>query len=254
MEKKKKIILIIIISLLVVSVLGLGGYIVYDKVLNSNVGKTTTAEKQYVFKKQNVNTLNNCFSSLDDDKSGDCTKPIEINGEEHILKLSISFSTTTGPQPILYIDNKKIIEFDVATFDGLDEVYIIDDTIAVNDPGVFFDTVYLYTFENKKITKIDRLDSDSYYMQYYASFFENRIIFHRSIMSPLDASILKDENDGEGVYICDDEEMSKHGYDENTIVEWIYEMEYLGNNKFSKAIKLKEIKLSETNLHAGCKY
>lgn len=258
MEKNKKIILIIVISLLVLSVLGLSGYIIYDKVINNSVASknTTTVETKYVFKKHSTDTLNKCFSNLNDEKGGDCTEVIKTSSGGHILKLHVlPDSSSDGPVPVLYIDDKKVTEFDISGFDGIDEIYIIDDSIVLStDVGsdIRGDFTYIYILKNKKLSTIYSLDSKypAMVMKEFPDFVNGKIIFYGAVLGQ-GPSILNNLYDEE-VYICDKEDMSKHNYDGDTVVEGIYEIEYLGNNKFSEITRLKEFTLNDTNLLDTC--
>lgn len=234
MEKNKKIILIIVISLLVLSVLGLSGYIIYDKVINNLVASknTTTVETKYVFKKHSTDTLNKCFSNLNDEKGGDCTEVIKTSSGEHILKLHVlPDSSSDGPVPILYIDNKKVIEFNISDFFGIDEIFIIDDTIVFVYSIEGGEEGYIFSFKTGKLEEITNFDMEIPDVSFrgISKIIKNKIYFRGYRFSTQWFAIIISGEEVEG---CDEKERQKYGIDEDTIVGGLYEMEYLGGDEF----------------------
>ncbi len=232
MEKKKKIILIIIISLLVILVLGLGGYIIYDKVINENETSknTTTVETKYVFKRHSTDTLNKCFSNLSSEEGGDCTEAIKTSSGEHILKLHVlPDSSPDGPVPILYIDNKKVLEFDIAIFGGIDEIYTIDDDIIFNTNNGYYS--YIFSLRRNKLEEITNFDKEIPEMRFMHSTktIKNKIYFEGYRLSQQWFAV---RVAGYEVTVCDKEERQKYGVNEDTIISGLYEMEYLGQDKY----------------------
>jgi len=251
LEKKNKIILIIIISLLVILILGLGGYIIYDKVLNKSETQSNSvkATKQYSFKEIELETCTGTY--VENFEEGIvCEEKLEVGNKRVIIKLVGEDITVKGNfnyNSKLFINNKEI--YDEDTFLEIDKLLIIDQTLVFfihEGPGVKPNKILLYELNKKTIKEIYSLDEEipqmtlNVFEESNIKIIKNKIYIDGNRLSH-GPTILNSANDN--VFICDTEDMEKNNFDYDTIVEAIYEIEYTGKNKFS-ITRVNEITLN----------
>lgn len=256
MDKKQKIILIIVILLLVVSVLGLGGYIIYDKVINKGETKNNLANNPEEYNFTEIE-LSECFRTWpeDDEHTINCEDTIEANNKPVTIKLigkNLLNDEESSYISKIFVNKKEI--FSTYDFLGIDKLLIIDDTlIFYTNEGTFIKNGFLtYSLTNKKPEMIYELDDEIPYMYVYlenAKTIKNRLYVTGSRFTDpagVDPNVFVNDKNSEQIMVssCYPADMKKHGINNDSIVEASYVIEYLGKNKFS-INRIKETTLNE---------
>ena len=224
MEKKNTglIVLVVILSLLVV---GLGGYIVYDKVLDkedSNINNDV---------KDNNNIQNNTDNNVS--KINDTTV-IDENSSETFNK-NINDHNVYIDKSTLRVDNKDIIKLDGPSY--LYQVTFYNDIIITYQSFSLSGTLIIYDYNGNVIKKIDEFkDENNRLFNVYLRYSDTEIFNVSS-----DGKVLfvgtKHLQGGAGAYLTDDGKninvLEDNTIADDSIVSGIFEFSYLGNNTFS---------------------
>ncbi len=235
MEKSKKIILIIIVLLLVILVLALGAYIIYDKVLGkednlAEASKKTMAPKQYTFKEVKVKE---CFEPLlDNEEEYICEEKIKVDNKSITIKVvtKTRSDVTSGYLSELFINNKKIYSPDSNIL--FSRIFTIDNNLIFEIGGYegYRETIK-YSLNSSKLSEIIEFDKEIPDMNsgVITKIVKNKAYFYDSRLAEnwfgMTAS-------GHIVDLCSEKERQKYGVNEDTIISGLYEMEYLGQDKY----------------------
>ena len=224
---------------MVVSVLGLGGYIVYDKVLNNSATKNNSANaKEYSFKEIK---LNKCFEEYFeyDEKTKTCTIDIKQDNKNYNIKV-INEGDDSGTNTKIIINNKKVFSND-STLLYIKGLYLIDNNLFFNatlawEYVVPYYVIIRYSIESgktemikvdKELSTMDKADSE-------IKIVKNKMYFKGTIISDDDYPpeiVAPDKN--EYFSICDNQKIKSNNIDIDSIANAFYELEYTGENKFS---------------------
>jgi len=245
--EKKKIILIIVISLLTILVLGLGGYIIYDKVINRSDIEDTPTEltKKYSFKEIR---LNKCFEEYFeyDEKIKTCTANIRQGNNIYNIKVInekvINEPNSDGSESIfaskIIINNKEVFSNDSLLY--VNNLYFIDNNIFFNTTLAYYYVVpyhliIRYSIESEKANKIviDEEISDMMKANREVNIVKNKMYFEGTIIEGDEGPEILPPGKHEYICICDEEQIKDNNIDVDTIANAIYELEYKGNNNFS---------------------
>ena len=227
-----------IITILCIAVLGLGGFIVYDKFIKEDIAKNKNKEV----------SCSDCVTTIDLFEDGyGIERKILLNGK--VLKIKEEWNEERETQQLI-IGNKSIANPDPYKLHGFSKIFVIDnEVLMIQTMGSNIRTVE-YFFLDSDLNRIEvdmTLDVD--YPHSMKQVEENDVIVNGNTIhvkaSRLSFGDLEVEEDGY-TPLCDystlphtinQENFEKH---KGELVSAEYEMTYLGNNKFSKFKKVKE--------------
>ena len=226
MEKKNTglIVLVVVLGLLVV---GLGGYIIYDKILDKSINDTNNKDKNDNIIDKNVATKLN--ETIVVDTNSDKTYNKDVNNQ------SVTYSSKS-----LKVDDKTIVELEEGAY-YLWQVTFYDDIIITSQSfssGHWFD---IYDYDGNVIKKIDLFrDNNNRLFKAYLRYSDNEI-FNVSNSGVISFVGTKHVQGGAGDYLTDDGKWINILYgnddisniDGNSIVKGIFKFSYLGNYTFS---------------------
>ncbi len=216
----------LIITLIILLIIGLSGYLIYDKVLSNNKNYQHT-------------TLD--FRGCDIETSKTCTKK---SGD-----INISFIEESEMEITVKINNKTVLSKELFTPNKVD---ILDNNVifATSGTDILSSTLYAFDKDGNKILEVRNLDDNYDLMgiegiddEGLYKIKDNSILLNGSRINHGPSIIINDDL----VDICPNKDKYK-----NEIVYGEYKIEYLGNNKFSKIKTIKTTKLSETDILDHC--
>lgn len=233
MEKKNTglIVLVVVLCLLVV---GLGGYIVYDKMLDKSVNDTNNKDKNDNIIDKNVATKLNE------------TIVIDINSDKTYNK-DVDNHSVTYSSKSLKVDDKTIVELEEGAY-YLYQVSFYDDIIITSQSfslGHWFD---IYDYDGNVIKEINLFrDNENRLFHAYLRYSDDEI-FNVSNSGVISFVGTKHVQGDAGTYLTDNGNeinilYDKYDIDDDSVVEGIFEISYLGNNNFSD---IKCVKTIET--------
>lgn len=244
MNKENNSSIIIMIVILSLCVLGLTGYIIYDKFnektnSDESITTTTTLKQEEVNKNEKLykSNIEQCDKEMCSEKIGD---------------LNIKFyPLRNGMESTLSINEKEIL----TDIYSLNNLYILDDTIIVitSDTDIRTTKIYLFDKFGNKQKEIFELDNN----------YQEMVIadYHDAIIINEDKIIL------EGTRLTHGPSLATYYYDNSLIMEdyylgkcdiynkyieeiiyGTYEIDYLGNNKFSEIKNISYTKLKDSDI------
>ena len=232
----------IIIGLFAV-ILVLTGYIIYDKISYKDI---TNNDDQV-----NI-TCNDCVSKIDFNKEGsEFTKKILLGNKIMELKYYTDFNDNRT----IEIDN-QVFDFYSPVYEGFSEIYILNnDVLMVVTTGsdIRTDNFEFYDSNLRKINVETTLDKEFPNSMRIASYEvkDNKIkvtgtrYAHEKELQDENSEFIKmceyDENHNYGL---NQENYSKH---KGEVVSAKYEMEYLGNGKFSEFKRVEVLEKLDEN-------
>lgn len=235
MEKKNTglIVLIVVLCLLVV---GLGGYIVYDKMLDKNINDSDNKGKNdNIIDKNGKNEVAKINETIVVDINNDKTYNKDINNHNVYVD-----------ERTLKIDNKVFCELDDINY--LYQVSFYDDIIITSQSfslGHWFD---IYDYDGNVIKEINLFrDNENRLFHAYLRYSDDEI-FNVSNSGVISFVGTKHVQGDAGTYLTDNGNeinilYDKYDIDDDSVVEGIFEISYLGNNNFSD---IKCVKTIET--------
>lgn len=268
-NNKKMITIIVILSLLLV---GLGGYIVYDKFItktDNEVKDNKDDNKNEVDKVSELDLFKICSR---EEQKNICTRTLTLDNKN--IELSIIATERTNNENIYYDMSKLQIDGKVVYSDDVN----IGKIKAFNDLMIL-ETYCIYcggaSIEIPTIIIIDKngnIAHDIYTIEYEQDFYYNNkyeitdntiIVTSKNInvgyigeygpYPDFDCHINTTNYNGprgaNGMAIVKDDNYDQFA---NLIVKSDYEIDYLGNNKFSPARKVKDIKFSDLYSKEHC--
>ena len=215
MEKKNTglIVLVIVLCLLVV---GLGGYIVYDKMLDKNINDSDNKGKNEVAK---INE----------------TIVVDINNDKTYNK-DINNHNVYVDERTLKIDNKVFCELDDINY--LYQVSFYDDVIITYQSVGTSGSFVIYDYNGNTVKKIEKFKDDENRLFYTYLRYSDDNVFDVSSEGKISFVGTKHLQGAAGTYLTDDDKVINLLVDDNNIadsdiVSGIFEFSYLGNNNFS---------------------
>ena len=228
MENNKKSVLIVLVVILSLLVVGLSGYIIYDKVLSNEDEETDFHDiplnKTFVIEDRdsiNGKVYNGKLNNVDD------------NGK--VVTHSFSFNSK-----YLKVDDKTIVELEEGAY-YLWQVTFYDDIIITSQSFSSGHWFAIYDYDGNVIKKIDLFrDNNNRLFKAYLRYSDNEI-FNVSNSGVISFVGTKHVQGGAGDYLTDDGKWINILYgnddisniDGNSIVKGIFKFSYLGNYTFS---------------------
>lgn len=233
-EKKKTskalIVAVIILSLLVV---GLGGYLVYDKVLSKPAEKTSSKTDKKTEVKEELEqeqiTSKKLFNSNNNEEQ------ITVKDKTYAVTLERIENNPASATNVLKVDGKEIYKGDTM---GISHSYIkfwsIGDLIAVDHSL----TLSFIDFNGNVVKKVDFWDTESFQMGLaiftvgdLVSLVDDEIMIKASAYDSNGGLRLKG---GAGsISSCSQSEATSHNVNNDSVVSGTYKLKYLGNNEFT---------------------
>lgn len=258
-KDNKGITILAVVLILILLVIGLSGYLVYDKLQKDNE----------IFENHNNSNLNSDFiteivdfkncNPYDGGTQNVCMESKTINNKVITLRYELKnyrqdIESDFGAS--LNINDHLILSPELGVMGINNKVYLFNDIVMYStyDTDIRSTHIYFYDFNGNKIKEIIHLDNDNYGMamssedDYFVNgktiiFNGSRLTHGPSLVSNIDSPIIEDFG---GIPLCrDNEEKDKLTGEE--IIEAKYTMNYLGNKEFSeiKMILGTEKKLNE---------
>ena len=225
MEKKNTglIVLVIVLCLLVV---GLGGYIVYDKMLDKNINDSDNKGKNdNIIDKNGKNEVAKINETIVVDINNDKTYNKDINNHNVYVD-----------ERTLKIDNKVFCELDDINY--LYQVSFYDDVIITYQSIGTSDSLYIYYYNGNAVKKIYKFKDNEIRLFYTYLRYSDDNVFDVSSEGKISFVGTKHLQGAAGTYLTDDDKVINLLVDDNNIadsdiVSGIFEFSYLGNNNFS---------------------
>jgi len=225
MEKKNTglIVLVVVLSLLVV---GLGGYIVYDKMLDKNINDSDNkCKNDNIIDKNDKNEVAKINETIVVDINNDKTYNKDINNHNVYVD-----------ERTLKIDNKVFCELDDINY--LYQVSFYDDVIITYQSVGTSGSFVIYDYNGNAVKKIEKFKDDENRLFYTYLRYSDDNVFDVSSEGKISFVGTKHLQGAAGTYLTDDDKVINLLVDDNNIadsdiVSGIFEFSYLGNNNFS---------------------
>ncbi len=233
MEKKNTglIVLVIVLSLLVIV---LSGYIIYDKVLNNNVNENNYGLE---INKDELYIVNKTFvideKDLDNDKVyNEEIKSRDKNDNNKIVNRSVTFSSK-----FLKVDNKSIVELEDGAY-YLWQISFYEDIIITSQSYSLGYEIDIYDYDGNVIKKIKLFKDNNNRMFYAYLRYSDNEIFNVSDDGDIYFVGTKHGQGAAGTYLTDSGNdinilFDEYDIEDDSVVEGVFEVSYLGNNSFS---------------------
>lgn len=222
MEKKNTglIVLVVVLSLLVV---GLGGYIIYDKMLDKSINDTNSKDDNDNIIDKNVATKLN--ETIVIDINSDKTYNIDVDNHNVYVN-----------ERTLKIDNKVFCELNDINY--LYQVSFYDDIIITYQSVGTSGSFVIYDYNGNVVKKIEKFKDDENRLFYTYLRYSDDSVFDVSSEGKISFVGTKHLQGAAGTYLTDDDKVINLLVDDNNIadsdiVSGIFEFSYLGNNNFS---------------------
>lgn len=233
----KKIISIIILIAVGITLIISGIYLA-DKNIVNLFDKNETTEKNTSTEENSNNDISKMKAQkINFDKNNEAKITVDNNN----TLIAIKSLDDQGMQSALTINNHKIIEWN--TMQSLEDIYVMNDIIIVifKHGDYFLNTnLYMYDLSGNELQHIyDQLDNSTKGMtindakQNPITFKDNKIIINGTRQSTTGFGNYPIKFDNKDIDICNESDLKTNNITSDFIIEAQYELEYLGDNKFS---------------------
>lgn len=263
MEKKSSKGLIITIVVLALLLVGVSGYLVYDKffIEEEVTDNSKTENKEEISVQDEIYNQTITFSEIDSEniKNSSEKKDVILGGEKSILERIVTVNED-GSYSIIYKLNGKKID---TPWDG-EPFYVINDILVYGGPwvedNVMNPPTYLIILDkNANVIKtIKAIDSEGTKIKpsgflsdvtTVISIDKNKILFHGSRLGLGGDFFYQNKN----FDLCNTTVLEKNNIPSDYILSANYELEYLGNNQFSDINMIEDSIVTLSQLQArGC--
>ncbi|MBQ7141231.1 MAG: hypothetical protein IJO32_06995 [Bacilli bacterium] len=254
--EKKNTGLIVLVVVLSIAVLGLSGFIVYDKILSNEEEIITKNDNENSDESNKNITFNHTTLSVDYLCNFELDKICELKHDKILIKLE---NTSDNEYPIFDIKiNDKLVLSEVIYLN--DEINIIDNNVIISHSGTDINSSHIYIFDNKgnnTLSLFSGFDTKYPAISLKSEYLENgnsidyKIIGNKIIIEGTRLS------HGPSIVISEKEYIELYNNNclqyENEVVYGKYEIEYLGNNKFSETKNVGYTLLKDIGYYSQCK-